>query len=61
MGEFEFIQMVTDNMRLFIKWQIANANQGKDLFKKMIFPSTGISGQLSVQVVSRVVMLHSRM
>jgi hypothetical protein len=39
-GEFIFIQMVKDNMKLLIKRQIAGATQAKDLFKKMIFPST---------------------
>jgi hypothetical protein len=60
MGEFGFIQMVKDNMKLFSKQQIAGATQAKDLFEKMIFPSTAESGQMSVQVVSRVVMLHSK-
>jgi hypothetical protein len=32
--------MVKDNMKLFSKRQIAGATQAKDLFKKMIFPST---------------------
>jgi hypothetical protein len=40
MGEFGFIQTVIDNMKLFSKQQIAGANQARDLFKKMIFPST---------------------
>jgi hypothetical protein len=40
MGEFGFIQTVKDNMKLFSKRQIANATPAKDLFKKMIFPST---------------------
>jgi hypothetical protein len=40
MGEFGFIQMVKDIMNLFSKRQIASANQARDLFKKMIFPST---------------------
>jgi hypothetical protein len=40
MGEFGFIQMVKDNMKLFSKWQITGANQARDLFKKTIFPST---------------------
>jgi hypothetical protein len=40
MGEFRFIQMVKDNMKLFSKRQIASATLAKDLFEKMIFPST---------------------
>ncbi len=40
MGKFGFIQTVKDNMKLFSKWQIASANQSRDLFKKMIFLST---------------------
>jgi hypothetical protein len=40
MGEFGFIQMVKDKMKLFNKRQIASANQARDLFEKMIFPST---------------------
>ncbi len=40
MGEFGFIQMVKDNMKLFSKRQIAGATQAKDLLKKMNFPST---------------------
>jgi hypothetical protein len=40
MGEFGFIQMVEDNMKLFSKRQIAGANRPRDLFEKMIFPST---------------------
>jgi hypothetical protein len=39
MGEFGFIQMVKENMRLFSKWQIAGATRAKDLFEK-ICPST---------------------
>ncbi len=58
MGEFGFIQMVKDNMTLFSKRQIAGATQAKDLFKKMIFPSTANFGVSSVHVVSWVVMLH---
>jgi hypothetical protein len=40
MGEFGFIQMVKDNMKLFSKWQIASATQAKDSSKKMNFPPT---------------------
>jgi hypothetical protein len=40
MGEFGFIWTVKDNIKLFSKGQIAGANQARDLFKKMIFPST---------------------
>jgi hypothetical protein len=40
LGEFGFIQMVKENMKLFSKRQIAGATQARDLFEKMIFPST---------------------
>ncbi len=40
MGEFGFVQTVKDNMKLFSKRQIAGAVQAKDLYEKMIFPST---------------------
>jgi hypothetical protein len=40
MGEFGFIQMVKDNMKVINKRQIACATQAKELFKKMISPST---------------------
>ena len=40
MGEFGFIQTVKDNMKLFSKRQIASATHAKDLYEKMIFPST---------------------
>ncbi len=40
MGEFGFIQTVKDNMKFFSKRQIAGATWAKDLFKKMILPST---------------------
>jgi hypothetical protein len=40
MGEFGFVQTVEDNMKLFSKQQIAGAVQARDLFEKMIYPST---------------------
>ncbi len=40
MGESGFILTVKDNMKLFSKRQVAGATQAKDLFEKMIFPST---------------------
>ncbi len=40
MGEFGFFQTVEDNMKLFSKRQIAGAVQARDLFEKMIYPST---------------------
>jgi hypothetical protein len=40
MGGFGFIQTVKDNMKLFSKRQIAGAAHAKDLYEKMIFPST---------------------
>ncbi len=40
MGEFGFVQTVEDNMKLFNKQQIAGVVQARDLFEKMIYPST---------------------
>jgi hypothetical protein len=40
MGEFGFIQTVEDNMKMFSKRQIAGAIRAKDLFDKLIYPST---------------------
>jgi hypothetical protein len=40
MGEFGFVQTEKDNMKLVSKRQIAGAVQAKDLYEKMIFPST---------------------
>ncbi len=40
MGEFGFVQTFEDNMKLFSKQQIAGAVQARDLFEKMIYPST---------------------
>jgi hypothetical protein len=40
MGELGFVQMVEDNMKVFSKQQIAGAVRARDLFKKMIYPST---------------------
>ena len=40
MGEFGFIQTINNNMKLFSKRQIAGAACAKDLYEKMIFPST---------------------
>jgi hypothetical protein len=39
-GGFEFVQTVEDNMKLFTKRQIAGAVQARDLYKKLIYPST---------------------
>jgi hypothetical protein len=40
MGEFGFIQTVEENMKLFSKRQIAGAVQERDLYDKLIYPST---------------------
>jgi hypothetical protein len=40
MGEFEFVQTVQDNMKLFSKWQIAGAVQARELYEKLIYLST---------------------
>jgi hypothetical protein len=34
MGEFGFIQIVQDNMKLFSKWQIVGAVQARDLYEE---------------------------
>lgn len=39
-GQFGFIQTVHDNMKLFSKCQIAEASKAKELYEKLIFPST---------------------
>jgi hypothetical protein len=40
MGEVGIIQTVQDNMKLFRKWQIAGVVQARDLYEKLIYPST---------------------
>jgi hypothetical protein len=40
MGEFGFVQTVKDNMKLFSKRQIAGAVRARDLYEKLIYPST---------------------
>ena len=40
MGEFGFVQTVEDNMKLFSKRQIAGAVRARDLYEKLIYPST---------------------
>jgi hypothetical protein len=40
MGQFGFVQTVHDNMKLFSKCQIAGANKARELYEKLIFPST---------------------
>jgi hypothetical protein len=40
MGKFGFIQTVEDNMQLFSKQQMAGVVRAKDLYKKLIYPST---------------------
>ena len=40
MGGFGFVQTVEDNMQLFSKRQIAGAAQARDLYEKLIYPST---------------------
>ncbi len=40
MGEFGFVQTVEDSMKLFSKRQIAGAVQARDLYEKLIYPST---------------------
>jgi len=40
MGEFGFVQTVEDNMKLFSKQQIAGVARARDLYEKLIYPST---------------------
>ncbi len=40
MGEFGFIQAVEENMKMFSKRQISGAMRARDLFDKLIYPST---------------------
>jgi hypothetical protein len=40
MGQFEYVQTVHDNMKLFGKRQIAGAVKARELYEKLIFPST---------------------
>jgi hypothetical protein len=40
MGKFGFVQTVEDNMKLFSKRQIAGAVQARDLYEKLMYPST---------------------
>ncbi len=40
MGQFGFVQTVHDNMKLFSKRQIAGAVKARELYVKLIFPST---------------------
>ncbi len=39
-GEFGFVQTVEQNMKLFSKRQISGAVQAKNLYNKLIYPST---------------------
>jgi hypothetical protein len=40
MGQFGFVQTVHDNMKLTSKQQIAGAVKARELYEKLIFPST---------------------
>jgi hypothetical protein len=40
MGQFGLVQTVQDNMNLFSKRQIAGAVKARELYEKLIFPST---------------------
>jgi hypothetical protein len=46
MGEFGFVQTIEDNMKLLSKQQIAGAVQARDLYKKLIYPSTADYGAI---------------
>ena len=40
MGQFGFIQTVEDNMKLFSKRQVAGARKARELYEKLLYPST---------------------
>jgi hypothetical protein len=40
MGQFGFVQTVEDNMKLFSKRQVAGARRARELYEKLIYPST---------------------
>jgi len=40
LGQFGFVQTVQDNMKLFSKRQIAGAIKARELYEKLIYPST---------------------
>ena len=40
MGQFGFVQTVEDNMKLFSKRQVAGAKKARELYEKLIYPST---------------------
>jgi hypothetical protein len=40
MGLFGLVQIVEDNMKLFSKHQVAGAIKARELYKKLIYPST---------------------
>ncbi len=40
MSKFGFVQTVEDNMKLFSKRQIAGAVRARDLYEKLMYPST---------------------
>ncbi len=40
MGQFGFVQTMHDNMKLFSKRQTAGAFKARELYEKLIFPST---------------------
>ncbi len=40
MGKFGFVQTVEDNMKLFSKQQIAGAVRARDLYEKLMYPSS---------------------
>jgi hypothetical protein len=40
MGQFGFVQTVQDNMKLFSKPQLAGAQRARELFERLLYPST---------------------
>ena len=40
LGQFGFVQTVEDNMKLFSKHQVAGAIKARELYEKLIYPST---------------------
>ena len=53
MGQFEFVQTVHDNMKLFSKHQIAGAVKARELYDKLIFSLTSDFRAIVVPVVFR--------
>ena len=40
MGQFGFVQSVQDNMKLFSKRQLVGAQRARELYERLLYPST---------------------